>query len=253
MTDRPHRPIPRAPRREERRARSRLPKDEARQRYFDIGELAVLEQIRRDAKAVDERAIAIGPFVRLDANAVAALDGKTRGAITNLFGSQAAFQAETMALALSAGGWIERIEYPSPADHASADHWIDALLAAESTRGPRQGADPRLDYGFLWALWLSAVPYGLWSEEIRRLSMEEHIQWLDRLERVLAEGLEHFGVRLREGTATTDLAAALASLIEGVWLNQCLTRTHPLDPDEPIATAMRRSGRLIWLGATESE
>jgi hypothetical protein len=46
--------------------------------------------------------MAIGPFARLDAGDVAAHVGKTRGAISNAFGSQAAFQAETMALALGA-------------------------------------------------------------------------------------------------------------------------------------------------------
>ena len=41
----------------------------------------------------------------------------------------------------------------------------------------------------------------------------------------------------------------MASLIEGVWLNQCLTNRHPSNPREPIATVLRRSGRLLWLGA----
>jgi hypothetical protein len=63
--------------------------------------------------------------------------------------------------------------------------------------------------------------------------------------------LEHSGLSLREGTSVNDLACALASMIEGVWLNQCLTRRHPSDPSEPIATVLRRSGRLLWLGATE--
>jgi hypothetical protein len=47
-----------------------------------------------------------------------------------------------------------------------------------------------------------------------------------------------------------DLASAAASLVEGVWLNQCLTRHHPSEPSEPISTLLRRSGRLLWLGAT---
>ena len=120
--------------------------------------------------------MAVGPFARLDANAVAAHDGKTRGAISNLFGSQAAFQAETMALALSAADWIERIEYPAPADFPTADAWLDAFLAGESARGPVHGGEPVVDYGTLWALWLSAVPYGLWSEQVSRPSMDEHLQ-----------------------------------------------------------------------------
>jgi hypothetical protein len=105
-------------------------------------------------------------------------------------------------------------------------------------------------YASLWALWLGTIPYGLWSERISRPSMEEHVQWVGRLELVLRHALDHFGVALREGTTLNDLACAVASLVEGVWLNQCLTTSHPCDPSEPIATALRRSGRLLWLGAT---
>jgi hypothetical protein len=42
----------------------------------------------------------------------------------------------------------------------------------------------------------------------------------------------------------------VASLIEGVWLNQCLNQRHPFDPEQPIATFLQRSGRLLWEGAT---
>jgi len=229
--------------------RSTLPKDVARQRYVEIGELAALEQIRLDAAELDRQAVAVGPFARLDAGSVAARDGKTRGAITNLFGSQATFQAETMALALSASDWIQRLTYPDPADHPTAEAWLDVLLAGESDRGPHHGAEPAGDYGFLWALWLSTVPYGLWSEHISRLSMDEHVLWTEKLEQVLQAALEHFGRTLRDGTTAADLAAALANAVEGAWLNQCLTARHPGDPSEPIATAVRRSGLLLWRGA----
>jgi hypothetical protein len=236
---------------ENKTGRSTLPKQEARRRYVEIGELAAMEQIRKDSEGLDDRSIAIGPFARLDANTVAARDGKTRGAISNLFGSQAAFQAETMASVLSASDWIEQIEYPDPADFPTAEAWVDAFLTGESARGPSHGAQPAVTYGFLWALWLSAAPYGLWSERIHRPSMEEHVQWLDRLEQVLDGALDHFNMTVRDGTTVNDLACAFASMIEGVWLNQCLTLRHPSDPSEPIATVLRRSGRLLWLGATE--
>jgi hypothetical protein len=232
------------------RRRSTLPREEARRRYVEIGELAVLEQVRRDALRLDEQSIAVGPFARLDANAVAAMDGKTRGAITNVFGSQAAFQAETMELALSAEDWVGRIEYPEPDAFATAGEWFDALLAGESARGPVHGSDPEVGYATLWALWLSAVPYGLWSKRVSRPSLDEQQQHIARLEAVLAGAIDHFGLGLRAGTTVHDLASALASLVEGVWLNQCLTGRHPSDPAEPIATLLRRSGRLLWLGAT---
>jgi hypothetical protein len=231
--------------------RSTLPKHEARQRYVEMGELVALEQIRKDSERLDDHWIAVGPFARLGANAVAAQDGKTRGAITNLFGSQAAFQADTMVRALSAGDLIEQIDFPAPGDFPSADAWVDAFFAAESARGPQRGSEPTVNYAFLWALWLSAVPYGLWSEQVRRPSMDEHVRWLERLEEVLQQALDHFDMALQEGTTVNDLACAVASLIEGVWLNQCLTTRHPRDPSEPIATVLRRSGRLLWRGATQ--
>jgi hypothetical protein len=230
--------------------RSKLPRQEARQRYVEMGELAALEQIRRDSAKLDASALAVGPFARLDAGAVAAQDGKTRGAISNLFGSQAAFRAETMELALSASGWIERLEYPAPADFAGPEEWVDALFAGESARGPRHGAEPAVDYASLWTLWLSAVPYGVWSENIAGPSMEEYALWLERLEHALQAALDHFGLALREDTTVGDLACACAGVVEGTWLNQCLTRRHPLDASEPIATALRRAGRMLWRGAT---
>jgi hypothetical protein len=231
--------------------RSTLPKHEARQRYVAIGELVALEQIRKDCNLLDRKSIPIGPFARLDAGAVAARDGKTRGAITNLFGSQAAFQTEMMELALNSGDWIDRIEYPDPGAYPTADEWLAAFLAGESARGPRHGSKPVVDYGFLWALWLGFMPYGLWSERVARPSMDEHVQWLGRLEEVLSRAVERFDLTLREGTTINDLACGLASLIEGVWLNQCLTARHPTDPAEPIETVLLRSARLLWLGATQ--
>jgi hypothetical protein len=230
--------------------RSTLPKDEARRQYVEIGELAALKQIRKDSRQLDRRSIAVGPFARLDANAVAAQEGKTRGAITNLFGSQERFRVETMELALNAQQEIERLEYPAPRDFATAEAWVDALFSHEAARGPRHGAEPAADHAFLWALWLSAAPYGIWSKRISQLSMEEYRHWVARLEQVLGEALDVFDLALRDGTTLTDLASAAASLIEGAWLNQCLTTRNPADASQPIDTLLRRSGRLLWNGAT---
>jgi hypothetical protein len=231
-------------------ARSKLSRDEARHRYMEIGVLVALEQIKVDAESLHTGSVAIGPFASLDANAVAARDGKTRGVIANLFGSQAAFQAETMALALSADEMIEQIVYPRPADYPSADEWVDAFFAGQSARGPRHGAEPVDDYASNWALWLSAVPYGLWSEEVAGPSLQENLDWMAGLETVFQEAVDHFDLTLRPGTTLGDLALATAGLVEGLWLNQCLTTRHPNDQTEPIVTAMRRSGRLLWHGAT---
>ena len=236
----------------EKQGRSTLPKAEARRRYVEIGELVVLEQIQADSEKLDVGTIAVGPFARLDAGTVAAHDGKTRGAVTNLFGSQSAFQADTMELALSAGDWIAHIEYPAPADFANAEAWVDAFFAGQSARGPMHASPPKVDYACLWALWLSAVPYGLWSEKIANASIQEQVQWLAQLEQVLGRVLDHFGLVLQDGTTLNDLASAIVGMIEGVWLNQCLTTRHPGDSMQPIATMLCRSGRLLWRGATAS-
>jgi hypothetical protein len=234
----------------ERPRRSTLPKDQAKQHWIEIGESCVLEQIQLDAERLDEESIPVGPFARLDANTAAARGGRTRGAITNLFGSQAAYQAEVMARSLSAGDWIDQLEYPDPAAFPDAAAWADAFFTGESERGPHHGAEPAADYAFLWALWLSAVPYGLWSEQVRRPSLDEYRHWVDRLTSVFEGVATHFGLVFRAGTSATDLAAAVASLIEGTWLNQCLTDRHPLDETEPVSELLRRSGKLLWQGAT---
>ncbi len=232
-----------------RRRRSALPKDAARRRYLEMGSLAALEQIRQDAAALDETALAIGPFARLDAGAVAAREGKTRGAITNLFGSQAAYQAETMAMTLDAGEIAELADWPDPAAFPDADAWVEALFTGQSARGPRHGAEPAASYAALWVLWLGALPYGLWSERVAGPSMEEFDRRTAQLEAIFAEAIAHFGLALRPDTTLADLAGGAASLIEGVWLNQVLTESHPRDPDRPVSDALVRAGRALWRGA----
>ncbi len=230
-----------------------MTKAEARQRYIEMGELMVLEQIARDAEALDQGALPVGPFARLDSAAVAARAGKTRGAINNLFGSQAAFQTDTMALALEAPDWIERIDYPDPTAYASEDAWVMAFFAGQSARGPEHGAAPAISYASLWTLWLSALPYGLWSERISRTGLEEWRLWERRLEGVLGNAMAHFGLCLRDGITLTDLASAVASLIEGVWLNQCLSTRHPAKDAEPVAAMLQRAGLMLWRGAIQSQ
>lgn len=214
-----------------------------------MGSLVALEQIQKDSQLLGQRALAVGPFARLDAEAVAAHDGKTRGAITNLFGSQASFQAAAMALALDASEWVERIAFPAAEDFDDAEAWLDALLAGESARGPAHGAKPAADHGLVWALWLSAVPYGMWSEEIARPSIAEYVQTVRKLEQAILGAFDRFALTVQPGTSINDLACAMISLTEGVWLNQCLSERHPCDRAEPVATLLRRGGRMLWRGA----
>lgn len=232
--------------------RSTLPKDEARRRYVELAELQVLERIRDDARDLDRGALAVGPFARLDANALAAKVGKTRGALSNLFGNQAALQAATMAMALDAAELLEASPRPEPEGYEHAEEWLDALFLGESARGPLHRGRPAVDYGSLWALWLAAVPYGLWGERIAGPSLDEFRDSVGTLSSLFARALDHFGLELAADVTLTDLATAAVNLVEGAWLNQCLTTEHPCDAAEPVSEALRRSGLLLWRGATAS-
>ena len=64
-----------------------------------------------------------------------------------------------------------------------------------------------MNYGSLWTLWLSAVPYGLWSEQITRPSMEEYVQWIDAAGGKSAQALEHFGAPPRRHDPSTTSPA----------------------------------------------
>ena len=231
--------------------RSTLAAPDARRRYREVGGIAALQQIAQDAASLDEAPFAIGPFARLDAGAVAARDGKTRGAITNLFGSQAAFQVEVMGLVLDAEATSEVLGLPDPEHFASAEAWVDALFAEQAAQGPRHGEAPEMGYAALWALWLGTVPYGLWSERVAEPSMDEFRRRVGQIEGAFGAALERFGLRLREGVALSDLACGAVNLIEGAWLNQCLTAAHPLRSNEPVPEALIRAGRLLWRGAVE--
>lgn len=234
------------------RSRSPLGRDAARERYLGLAEVVALKRIQADAASLDAGATAIGPFARIDASAVAALDGKTRGVITNLFGSQAAFQAATMQLSLQATDAVARVDFPDPADHRSLADWLEAFFAGESRRGPTHGEAPSSRYDFLWVLWLSTVPYGLWSDRVAEASMAEHRQLVARYVELFDRVLARFRLRLSGSTTLEDLALATANLVEGAWLDQCQTTRHPLDASRPVADLLGTAGPMLWRGAVEA-
>jgi AcrR family transcriptional regulator len=238
------------------RRRSLLPPEEARQRYIRAAEAVLLEQIQVDAGRLDRqddaRREAVGPFAKLNAEQVAArVDGKSRGAITNLFKSQRQFQLEAMALVLEDPA-VDTFALPDPRAFDDADVWIGAVAAAESERGPLHDMDPIVGYALSWGLWLSQVPYGIWSEHIAGPSMHEFRRSADRLEAdCVRPALEHFSLEVRPPWTAADLAAALNSLVEGLWLNQCLSREHPTRSGAPVVDAARDALTMLWRGATK--
>jgi hypothetical protein len=110
--------------------------------------------------------------------------------------------------------------------------------------------EPVVGYGLTWALWLSQVPYGVWSRRIAEPSLRE-FQHSARLDAdVLQRGLAHFGLEVKPPWTSLHLAAAMRSLVEGLWLNQCLSDRHPTSEGEPAAQAARTALRMLWEGAT---
>lgn len=237
--------------------RSVLSPEEAKRRYVKLAEVTVMEQIRVDARrldrADDEHRVAVGPFARLSAEQVAArADGKSRGAITNLFKSQRRFQLEAMGLALEDPAF-EEIGPPDPRGFDDARSWVDALASEESARGPLHEMEPAEGYAQRWVLWLSQVPYGLWSEQIAEPSMREFRHSAERFEReAVRPALAHFGLEMSPPWTTLDLAGAIVSLVEGLWLNQCLTREDSTSPGRPAIEAARTALRMLWRGATRA-
>jgi hypothetical protein len=237
------------------RRRSLLPPDEARKRYVRAAESVILRQIQVDGRRLDQdddgQSVAVGPFANLSAEEVAAsVDGKSRGAITNLFNSQRQFQLQAMALVLEDPA-VDVEAPPDPAGFADASAWIAALAGEESARGPHHEMEPTPGYGLNWALWLSQVPYGVWSQRIAGPSMREFRHSADRMATLaIGPALERFALEVRPPWDVLDLATAMASAIEGIWLNQALTADHPTRPQSPAVDAMQNALRMVWDGAT---
>lgn len=154
---------------------------------------------------------------------------------------------------MNAEHWLDEPTYPDPHDYMDADAWVDAFLLSQSELGPQHGAMPEVSYGSIWSLWLSAVPYGVWSKQISRSSLDEHTQWLKQVLALFQTAMTHFGLRMRQGAELGDLACGMASFIEGIWPNQCLTLHHPYNAAELISAIARRAGLMLWRGATEPD
>lgn len=233
----------------------RLRRSEAEATYVRAGEIEVFRQLQRDAVDVDaslreQRAIAVGPFGRVRADAVVDALGKTRGAINNLWGSQEAFRAAIMQLFLDdAALGLGEVEYPTPAACRDLDDWIDRWAEVEIARGPQHEMAPESRYGMRWAAWLGLVPYGIWSESIATASMHEFGTGVRHVANaVLEPAFDHFGVVLQD-VGIEDLALAATTLIEGSWLNAALTSTDPIGRDGTIASSLAASLRLLVRGA----
>jgi len=237
--------------------RERLHRDDATDRYTRAGELEVFRQIQRDAETIDAMPddrleLAVGPFARLRADAVVEAVGKTRGAINNVWGSQEAFRAVVMESFLNDSKLgADDVSYPDPADSIDVDAWLDQLASTEIDRGPRHGMDPDNRYGLRWAAWLGLVPYGIWSERIAGPSLNEYRHNVERYATdVLEPALSRFCLEPTDRTTIVHLASAMVSMIEGTWLNSCLTQADPGNDTGAINETLARSLGLLVSGAT---
>ena len=232
--------------------RPRLDRDTAVETYVHQGQLEVLEQIRRDAALLDGEVTAVGPFSRVDPEQVARSVGKTRGAINNVWGSGAQFQNAVISQFLiddELGLGVH--EMPAPTDFQSLDDWIVALARAEIERGPTRNMKPSNSYALRWAVWLTLVPYGIWSDRIASASTREFQLGVARyVSELLSPMLDHFDRRLQPGVTIEDLATAIASQVEGAWLNTCLS-DDPLDDGVSNETRLCAAFAMLINGALE--
>jgi hypothetical protein len=192
----------------------------------------------------------LGPFARIDATEIAQREGKTRGVISNLFGSQGAFQVAVMDLSLSDfedQGGVHEVAYPDVQEFSDAGSWLAAFAEVESARGPRHRVLAE-GYSARWLLWVAMLPYEVWSPRMSEVSVVEFESWVGSLESDrLAPALSRFGLAIRPGVELRDLATAFANAIEGVWLSQC---THP--DAARGANQMFVALSLLWHGATSA-
>jgi len=237
--------------------RQRMPRDTAQQTYIRAGEMEVFRQLQRDATALDataadDRVLAVGPFGRLRTDSVVDGLGKTRGAINHLWGSQDAYRAAVMHVFLDDETLgLDEVEYPEPSAFDNVETWIAAWAAVEIERGPRHGMQPENRYGLRWATWLGLVRYGVWSDTIAAASMTEYRSSASRFASdVLEPAFGHFGLDLRPGTTLDDVAVAVASSIEGVWLSASLSEHDPLGRSQTVRETLATTLLLIVRGAT---
>lgn len=239
-----------------RQRRSTLPPEELRRRYIQLGELVLLEQIRAEAERLDiaDSALPVASFARLDADEVARRVGKTRGSITNLFGSQAAFQLATMMVGIDEFvdiGGVHEVDYPAPSAYPDPEGWLQALAHVECDRGPHHGQPPT-GYAARWTLWASLLPHAIWSTHMATVSTAEFENWTRWIERELLQpALDHFGFEIAPPFQKHDLALALAHTIEGLWLSQAIV-THygignGISPNQAAINALT----MLWRGATQ--
>jgi hypothetical protein len=240
-----------------RRRRSLLRPEELRRRYIELGERVLLEQIRAEAHDLDasESATPLSSFARLDAGDVAQRVGKTRGSITHLFGSQAAFQSATMMIGfddfVDIGG-VAEVDYPGPDAFPDVERWLEAIARIESGRGPRHG-EPATGYAARWTLWVSLLPYGVWSTRIAEPSATEFENWTRWIQHELLEpALEHFRSEIAPPFRTQDLALAMANTIEGLWLSQAIVDQYALGDGVSRERAATNALTMLWRGATRA-
>ena len=82
--------------------------------------------------------------------------------------------------------------------------------------------------------------------------MREFRHSAERLESdCIRPALAHFSLEVRPPWTPLDLAAAMGSLVEGLWLNHSLSREHPTRSGVPAAQAARDALRMLWQGATQ--
>jgi len=181
------------------------------------------------------------------ANAVARAHGKTRGAISQPVRQPGSLPGRNAGAGAQRGrvgraGQVSRRRSTSPRRRL-----VRRRMAGQAARGPCMAPSPPSTTGSCGRS--GSAPYPTACE--RRGLAAQH-------ERNTCSGCgawsgysprrsNHFGRALRAARRSRS-RRAVASLIEGLWLNQCLIKAPPLRPAEPIATLLLRSAACLWRG-----
>ena len=187
--------------------RSTLPKDEARRRYVEIGELVALEQIRKDAKLLDERrsrsarSPASTPTPSPPATARRAARSPTCSAARPPSRPRRWRWRSTRASGSSGSS--------SPPRRLSRRRGLVRRRASPASRraGPRTAPSRPSTTGSCGRCGSAPCPTASGASSVPGPSMEEYVQWLRRLEAILGDALDHFGLTLREGRRSTTSPA----------------------------------------------
>jgi hypothetical protein len=100
--------------------------------------------------------------------------------------------------------------------------------------------------------WLGLIPYGLWSKAIAEPSLDEYRHRVQIVaDDLISLALAQFDLQLAKPHSLTDLASAFVTLVEGHWLNACLSPKDPVNQTRSLEAALATALKMLFAGAVQ--